>query len=227
MNMVSILMQNPDNTTIFSNEILSVVRPVMINSFNEAVSAKMNEVQLNLEDTLNNIQGMLTKNGNNFENINLNSVQDIGNQIKTHTDKIFKNNKAYKSVIGALGLATTVVAPWVELVLFFAPDILNYFFGESEDDKRNKFTNTYLNSVIPDIKSKLDPVIESTLLEQNTKILNEIEESIAGEIEKLEEGLNEKRKKQEENKANVEALIERLDFSMEKLLTIKSPAVIA
>ena len=97
----------------------------------------------------------------------------------------------YRAVTGALALTTTVVAPWLEIVIILLPDILRFFTGLMKKNEPDKAEEAVRSQVIPQIISKLQPEITRSLEEIQEQMLAELEESSKEKIDAEIQTLNE------------------------------------
>jgi GTP-binding protein EngB required for normal cell division len=141
-------------------------------------------------------------------------------------DKIVKTgdaaNGTYKAVVGVLSIATSVVAPWLELILFFLPDIikgLQALFGKSPQEKAREKIET---EIIPQIISRIEPKISETLAEFEREKLAEIRAEIDKRIEVADAALRETKKERADKKAEFDKRAALIDADLTKIKGIVS-----
>ncbi len=136
--------------------------------------------------------------------------------------KIFAKAKKYKGMYQmfstGLALTTSVVAPWLELIIIFLPDIvgaLNNLLGRSKEEKLRERIE---HEVIPQICDKLRPEIREALLKVEDERLTELEEefqaTLDNEISALQQLKDEKADRVtavEQKKSKLSADIHRLE----------------
>ena len=72
----------------------------------------------------------------------LGKYQQANSKIQEIAKNGQKLNATYKAITTALAVTTSVVAPWLELILIFLPDILSLFGNKKqENDIVNKVNN--------------------------------------------------------------------------------------
>jgi len=141
-------------------------------------------------------------------------------------DKIIKTGEEaegrYKLITGGLAIATSYVAPWLELIIFFLPDIikgLNALFGLSPQEKAREQLEM---KIIPRIVAKLEPKIAEDLVEIKKEgvagIRAEIDKMIAIEASALEEAL----KARTGRRAEYEKQVSLIDADLAKIRGIVS-----
>lgn len=157
----------------FSRAVNDILRPILIAKTNEYVERSFSDFVGNI-----NIESKLG-------DINVEGLQDVlSNLVKKMNDtpsKIKGSNGTFKSITTILAVATSFVAPWLELIIIFLPEILTMFGIMSENSKRDALKNKIQNEVIPNIIYKIGPNIEESL----KVIEEEISKETEMEIEKL------------------------------------------
>lgn len=179
---------------VFSRAVNDVLRPILIAKTNEYVENSFSEFVGNI-----NIE-------NNLGDINVEELQDVlSNLSKKMSDapsKIKGANGAFKSITTVLAVTTSFVAPWLELIIIFLPEILRMFGVMNENSKRDVLKNKIQNEVIPNIIYKIGPSIDESLKIIEEEISREtemqIEKLIDIETNALDEIMKRKNDKMEE-----------------------------
>ncbi|TDD74624.1 dynamin family protein [Flavobacterium caseinilyticum] len=201
---VNEMINNPNNGTGVNQRLIESVRPIMI--------SELGKVQETLWQDLQDKTATIFESISQFENTERFDSQSvigtIETKIKPLTDLVFKNSKVYKGIIGALGIGTAFVAPWVEILIFFGPDILKFFGigGDSRKEKEAMYKDNFLNKVVPGIVNHLRPKIEESLAQSHHEMVltlqNEINEKVMQIQNSIEARSNEV--KQSEEQINIE-----------------------
>lgn len=111
-------------------------------------------------------------------------------ELLTHANKKSDDlNKTYKAIMGITAITTTVVAPWLEIVLLFLPELLKIFGVGGMDSQIEKVRVSIENEVIPQIIEKLQPSIQESLLDIESQLMEDLEASIHLAISIEEEAL--------------------------------------
>jgi GTP-binding protein EngB required for normal cell division len=110
------------------------------------------------------------------------------------------NSGKYKLFTGSLAIATSVIAPWLEIVILFLPEILSVlgaiFGGESGTNEQ--LEGKIRGEIIPNIVNQLLPKIDEILDGIERDAAEKIEEAFRAQITAIEEmirTINEKKKK--------------------------------
>jgi len=159
------------NSANFSQLVNNILRPVFVTSTNRYVDECFNEFIGDFD---------FSKIFSDEDAVKM--AKDVGERIGQFTnllDKIVKtgddNNKVYKAITGTLAIATSVVAPWLEIIIFFLPEIikgLKAIFGKKPEDEAKVKIQT---EIIPQILAKLEPKIEESLSEFKQERISEIQ----------------------------------------------------
>lgn len=151
----------------FSQAVNNIIRPVLVSSIEKNISLTFTEFVDNL--IINQDQDI------DASDI-ANNVSTIFNKLKDVSSKAESYNGLYKTIMTALSVTTTVVAPWLELILIFLPEILTLFSGSMQSKQLNTLKNRINEEIIPNILAKLEPAIIQSLREAEDKMLVEIKE---------------------------------------------------
>ena len=199
----------------FKNAVNNIVRPILIQSAQKNIDISFGnylEKIVSSQDKQLNLDGAKTKLRQ--------STDALGKLSKGF--KIFSEVKKYKQLYQifstGLAVATNFVAPLLELIIIFLPDIisvLNNFIGQSQSEK---IKNRIESEVIPQICEKLRPNIRETLLQVEQERFAEIDEELKvaldSEIAALQQLKDEKSQRQinvEQKKAALSAGINRIE----------------
>lgn len=86
--------------------------------------------------------------------------------------KLGLGNTLYRSVTSALAITTSAIAPMIELLIVFLPDIINlarWLFSESKEEKA---ANAIRIEVIPEVVSKLNNELDAPLQEVESQMID-------------------------------------------------------
>lgn len=80
----------------------------------------------------------------------------------------------YRSVTSVLAITTSAIAPILELLIVFLPDIINLFRGLFSESKEEKAANAIRKDVIPQVISKLNNELDEPLQEIEMQMIDGI-----------------------------------------------------
>ena len=141
------------------------------------------------------------------------------NEIISNTDKA---SGTYKAVIGALAITTTVVAPWIELIVVFLPDILRLFGMLNQSNQMDTLKRKVENEIIPQIVSKMSVQIEKSLQFLENEMVEEIQDKINALIDVESEALNFALKMKNSKQLEYDLLLKDVQNDLEKIEEIVS-----
>ncbi len=209
----------------FSMRVNSILRPVLLENTKKYTDISFEEFlkEINISDILVDktdeiVYSMTEK---------VRKVEEILSQSKQATDNF---NKIYKSVTGVLAIATTAVAPWLEIVILFLPEILKVLGIGGKESQVSKIKQSIESEIIPQVIGKLRPAIEESLVEMEETMIEELEENlkliISIEEEALQAALNQRDQIQTQHDAKLSQYETAMNFvrnelqKLEKLVTV-------
>lgn len=141
------------------------------------------------------------------------------NEIISNTDKA---GGTYKAVIGALAITTTVVAPWIELILVFLPDILRLYGMLNQSNQMDTLKRKVENEIIPQIVLKMSVEIEKSLQFLENEMVEEIQDKINALIDVESEALNVALKMKNSKQLEYDLLLKDVQNDLEEIEEIVS-----
>jgi len=158
----------------FIRNVNEIIRPIIIKSTQREITDYIDSLSINLSE------------GDNDSSAGIN-ISSIIEQFSTG-----KFNAIYKGISGVLGISTAVLAPWLEAILIFLPEILSFIsnlFSDGESSKIEKIIQKIEYDIIPQIASELRPRIEESLEKMKNEYLEQIEMEKINRINVIEETL--------------------------------------
>lgn len=186
MNSASIASSLISGGDSFSRCVNNILRPVLISSTQRCTEESFYEFieEMDLSDIF-------------AEDNSQKIADDISKKYLDASSKfneiISNANKAsgtYRTIMGALAITTSVVAPWIELIIVFLPDILKLFGVLNKSTQMDNLKRKVENEIIPQIVSKMSLEIEKSLQSLENEIMEEIESRINTLIDVETEALN-------------------------------------
>lgn len=203
-----------DGNNAFATTVNGLLRPVLISSTKKYTEESFSEFLSEID----------------FSNIFIvrdidKSADDLTNKIKSTysiLDKIHgKSNESgkatYKAVTAALAITTSAVAPWLELIIVFLPEILKLFNFWGENSRNEEIKNTLEYEIIPNIVLKMSPAIDESLNEMKLAMMDELTQNIEDLLKVENEAILEAMKMKEKNKGDFDSLVESLEEEKQKL----------
>lgn len=113
-------------------------------------------------------------------------------QIANSRSKNSSGGKVYKTITTVLSVTTTVIAPVLEIVLIFLPDIIKLFFGGSRKKQQEQRTREHIMTVIiPSVKMKLRTGILEVFNNQLDELITDIGNSFEAPLQEKQKAIRE------------------------------------
>ena len=184
------------NNDLLCQTISDIVRNSLISETQYAISDIGKEIILNFKQNIMDLK---------YENINLNIIDKIsttiGNQLEGTNNWIknieapkFSNKNLYRSVSTILAVTTSIIAPLLEIVIIFLPDILSVVFKKSkEKEQKEKIKSELIGNIIPSLKLKIKGELKPLIKEETDKLIIEIGNKFEDELKEKTENLDKKK----------------------------------
>ena len=213
--LASSLMSGGDS---FTRTVNNILRPVLISSTQRYTEESFYEFveQMDLSEifTEDNSQKITDEISQKYL-----AASSKLNEIISNTDKA---SGTYKAVIGALAITTTVVAPWIELILVFLPDILRLFGMLNQSNQMDTLKRKVENEIIPQIVLKMSVEIEKSLQFLENEMVEEIQDKINALIDVESEALNVALKMKNSKQLEYDLLLKDVQNDLEEIEEIVS-----
>lgn len=211
--LVTALQSGPD---AFGNTMNSLLRPVLKNSLSDVIMD-------NYDDMVDDLMAQLdAKQGWDADDVadKLTSAVGTVNSLLEGAQalaKARKYTKIFKAAATGAAVMTNVVAPAVELIIIFLPDILNFLskaFGTSPEQQMEQMIR---NRVIPQVCENLRPRVMESLREAEENMMREIESSFAEQMDAARETMEQLKQEKEQHQLDIEAKKQQLDAGIAKV----------
>lgn len=206
----------------FTSKLNELLRPVLINATSNNLEPLFNGLIGNISEQMNDLTEIAQEiQGKISDGVSaINGIKKSLDVIKDNEDLFNKLEKYYKIATGGLAIMTSVVAPWLELIIVFLPDILKLFGVISGNSKHEKMKIKVENEIIPQVVDKLRPEVEKSL----EVIKNDFMKELIGDIENkkmdLENSLNQAIKMKEMKTEEFDNKIEQIKNDIEQLIKV-------
>ena len=127
---------------------------------------------------------------------------------------------AYKAVTGILAATTTVIAPWLEIVIILLPEILNLIFGSARKQQEQEKIRQSIAGQIPAIKRQVRAKAVEILKQNSADIIGTLCEKFDAELKSKQREIETVQQANEENAATLTAEAERLGGYVSKIETM-------
>lgn len=221
--LATILYNNNNDTNAFNNELLSIIRPILINSFKREISEYQDVIGDSVREFSLNVNDILQDNNNAM----LNGANDIiGNLLgkdvlegilKKGLDKLMVRLAAYKGISTLLDSLSKILGPLVTIIINVIPDLLRMIFGKSKEQKIDSIRQNIASEVVGKIVNSLrDPVTEM-LEEQRRSAMNDMESLINEEAKKYDVNIQSMLQEQQASESEIATKVQNLEKGISKL----------
>jgi len=199
----------------FSKTVTDIIRPVMVSSLRRHTDKEVT-------DFLNDID--IYQNWNEIDDeIDAQAVENI---LGKATNLLKEQNLLYKAVIGSLGIATSIVAPWIEVIVLFLPEIANGISSIFRFAREKSIDERIRKEIIPKVIFQIDPKLDEIINNIERSILAEIKKSFLEQMTAINEAIENSRKAKEEGKASCERRVVDIDSDLCLLQSISGGIII-
>lgn len=223
--LATLLYQQVDNNA-FNNEIMTIIRPVLVNSlkrevteYGDVVSGALQEFTLNVDNIIND-----------KDNAVLNGAQDlVGNLLgkdvlegvlKKGLDKLAEKLVAYKGISTLLKGLSRILGPVVIVIVNIIPDLLRIIFGKSKEEKINEIKLKFSTEVVGKIVESLRAPVEEIITDQRAEIDNSMKALLEEETKKYNDNIQEVVKQQNEEKEVRAQKVKSLGLAVDELTAL-------
>ena len=205
----------------FQEKVISMIRPIIIKSVENYESMAYEDIikgidvsNLDLGADAEEIGGILNDVLKKLEGVTsvLNSVKiDDENKGNTDTGK-------YKAVTSLLAIATDIVAPPLEILIVFLPDIINLVKAFLGNNQEQQLVSEIQRKVIPRIVDKIAEQLETSLVTVEQLMGQNIEDAVAELIQVETEALEKAKQKKNEMETEYDRFISELNSDIALLV---------
>lgn len=194
--LANLLYQNPNDNTSFNAELVSIIRPILINSFKreiseyqDSLSSVVNEFSTKVNDILQESNNKLL---NGTVNIlgNLLGAEGLDVLLKKGLDLLLKKCARYKGIAMLVKQLGKIAGPIVVILANIIPDILRLIFGKSKEKKIEELKGVIRSQLIDKLTETLRPDIEEMISSQQKTIFEDLKKMIDDEVAKIEDNIN-------------------------------------
>lgn len=167
----------------FTMTVNNIIRPVLMSATKEYVEESFDE----FIGSISIGEGEFSKGSENAAGNALQRIVEINNKLSILTKNNENYDKVYKTVTTSLAVLTGYIAPWLEIVIIFLPDLLKLIGSVNQ---KNAMKDKVTQEIIPAIINKLEPEVEASVMKMKDDMVNDTEVQlhalIDNEMESLE-----------------------------------------
>lgn len=188
---------------MFQERVVEIIRPIMISEVENYSSVAcedflkhLNYSSLNITDSARDVGTVIESVYDKLKDMNSGSLF-MTTEHSTEDPLIEKGLKTYRAVSSVLAIVTDMVAPPLEILLIFLPDVLRFLSAFTGKTKEQQLIENIQNKIIPQIVSKLRTELDKLLSNvediMTDNISMNIEEILNIENSALETAINKKK----------------------------------
>jgi len=125
--------------------------------------------------------------------------------------------KTFKTLSTILAVVTDVVAPVLEILIVFLPDLIKLFTGDPEKKQRKAIRDLYFTEVIPEIKRKLRRELPGMLDEQIGSLISEISDKLQSDMNEKLAIIKDVEMKKETERSKVAEKVKKYEAALNSL----------
>ena len=124
----------------------------------------------------------------------------------------------YRTAATILGVTTSVVAPVLEVVIIFLPDIIRYFSKVAQERKmREQIEQKITGEIIPDVKAKIRESLPRVFNEQVERLIMQISHQFEGQLQQKRDEIKAAEAEKAAKAAELEEVVAGLEDGRRKL----------
>jgi GTP-binding protein EngB required for normal cell division len=189
-----------------NREINQLIRPTLINSVDYHISEVFSHSFADINNKMDKLSDSLS--------LITTTIKEGSEKVSTVLDII--SNPKFRTVVGGLALVTSVVAPWIELVIFFLPEIIKLFSNQDQ-----QIQEQIEKQVIPEIVGKLRPEIKQNLMTIKEQFIQEMRKEIESSKSELITSLQKAKEDKQMIEQEGQQAIDEIKSSLSALKSMK------
>jgi hypothetical protein len=216
--LISYAIANPNN---ISQEINEIVKNILIPEIRKRIKDVSNRIVDDFSIELKNLENNLDN--SNFDNnwiekisySTKNILEKAQNGLSTIVDERRSketDDKLYKAITTILGVTTSFVAPIIEIIIIFLPEIVRFISGKAkEKQQKEKISEQISISIIPEIKRKLRETIPQIFNDYLKNTIETISQEFETQLEQKRQEIIVTQQDKEDNIKDIEQEILKLE----------------
>lgn len=226
--LATLVYSSNNDSDAFNAELLSIIRPVLINSFKREISEYQDVVSDSVKEFSLNVNSILQDSDNKWLDATNNIVgnmlgKDVLEKVlKQGLDKLVKKLVAYKGLTTLLKSLSKIIGPLVVIIINVIPDILRLIFGKSKDQKIEAIRQKIVTEVCDKIIAALREPVCQLLKEQRNEVVAQMSEIIETESAKYDENIKAMQAEQKADEKKTALRIEKLQMAVNRLIQLQN-----
>lgn len=186
------LLYNRTDSDSFNRELMTIIRPVMVNSFKREVTeyqdiigGALQEFAVNVDNIVNDKDNRVLDEAQNIAG-NLLGKDILEEFLKKGLDKLAEKLVAYKGLSTLVKSLSRILGPLVTILVNTLPDLIRIIFGKSKETKINEIKQDFISKAVDKITDALREPVENMLSEQRENIDKTVADLVEKETKKYD-----------------------------------------
>ena len=206
------------NTSNFEGEVMSIIRPVLIESFKREMTEyndALGECVRNLSVDLSSILNEKTKG----EIIADDLIVKMGGPliIEQLLKKLLERLALMLAGKAALTAILRILSPVVTIIVSFLPDIIRLIFGKSQSEKISEIQQKIESEVIGQLVEKLRPNVTEMLTQTRKEAYDEIAAQMENTLKQIDDSIKSIMSEKEASEAEIKQKVDTLNSAIADL----------
>ncbi len=204
------LLYNGNNINVFKQELLTIIRPIIVTSFKREITEYQDVIGKVIQDFSLKADEILSDK-------DLSGVQEMAdyffnkevleNMLRKGLDKLAMRFVGYKGLGMLFNTLGKIIGPLVTIAINIIPDVLRLIFGKSKEQKISELQQKISTTVISKVVEAMRPQMEEMLREQRKQIDDNLQQLIESETQKYDDNI---RAIQQQQKLEKEAVAKKV-----------------
>lgn len=204
------LLYNGNNINVFKQELLTIIRPIIVTSFKREITEYQDVIGKVVQDFSLKADEILSDK-------DLSGVQEMAdyffnkevleNMLRKGLDKLAMRFVGYKGLGMLFNTLGKIIGPLVTIAINIIPDVLRLIFGKSKEQKISELQQKISTTVISKVVEAMRPQMEEMLREQRKQIDDNLQQLIESETQKYDDNI---RAIQQQQKLEKEAVAKKV-----------------
>lgn len=206
------------NTSNFEGEVMSIIRPVLIESFKREMTEyndALGECVRNLSVDLSSILNEKTKG----EIIASDMIEKLGGALLI--EQLLSKLLAKLTLMVAGKVALTwilrILSPLVSIIVSLLPDIIRLIFGKSQSEKISEIQQKIESEVIGQLVEKLRPNVTEMLTQTRKEAYDEIAAQMENTLKQIDDNIKSIMTEKEASEAEIKQKVDSLNSAIAEL----------
>lgn len=220
------LLYNRTDSDSFNRELMTIIRPVMVNSFKREVTeyqdiigGALQEFAVNVDNIVNDKDNRILDEAQNIAG-NLLGKDILEEFLKKGLDKLAEKLVAYKGLSTLVKSLSRILGPLVTILVNTLPDLIRIIFGKSKETKINEIKQDFISKAVDKITDALREPVENMLSEQRENIDKTVADLVEKETKKYDDSIQNVLKQKQDNEQQIAEKVKDLQGAVTELNSI-------